>query len=501
MSESNPKIEISMNESQTAHQFHVLNPDSRAEIQRSVEVIQESSRDIKTYKKIKDKIDSSDKSDKSDKISEPEGSKMSSNATIFGATFMLTNICLGTTIFTFAIRAKSFGLVWLLVACICTGLINYWSISRCCIASSRCKVDDYSEITEKILGKKARVVLNVIIIVYTYLCMMVLITLIFPLFGRFILNVAYRDKYTDYNDFSDKKWGKGYIKYPFFAGIAFFLSLMCLIKDINKLNFSAYIGVVAVVYALLVVTIQCNSYYNYYKKTVYVEEDDSTHENWVNLGNAFTKELDFFKGMASLFAAYACHTGVFPVYSGFKHQENGLKKMQYGTIYATILTTVLHIISIVCSFLTDPVTPEDLVIYRKSKDGGKDVAMTIAKLFISLSLFFTLPGYYFGLRLSIANSFTGGNISNKFNYLLTFLSCFGCALVAAVYDKILNYLSYIGGFISVLICYLYPCLLYIYSSGKPLTYWKNMMEFIFCLFLCAIGYIAGIATIMDDINS
>ena len=466
MSESNPKIEISMNESQTAHQFHVLNPDSRAEIQRSVEVIQESSRDIKTYKKIKDKIDSSDKSDKSDKISEPEGSKMSSNATIFGATFMLTNICLGTTIFTFAIRAKSFGLVWLLVACICTGLINYWSISRCCIASSRCKVDDYSEITEKILGKKARVVLNVIIIVYTYLCMMVLITLIFPLFGRFILNVAYRDKYTDYNDFSDKKWGKGYIKYPFFIGIAFFLSLMCLIKDINKLNFSAYIGVVAVVYALLVVTIQCNSYYNYYKKTVYVEEDDSTHENWVNLGNAFTKELDFFKGMASLFAAYACHTGVFPVYSGFKHQENGLKKMQYGTIYATILTTVLHIISIVCSFLTDPVTPEDLVIYRKSKDGGKDVAMTIAKLFISLSLFFTLPGYYFGLRLSIANSFTGGNISNKFNYLL-----------------------------------IYPCLLYIYSSGKPLTYWKNMMEFIFCLFLCAIGYIAGIATIMDDINS
>jgi amino acid permease len=256
MSESNPKIEISMNESQTAHQFHVLNPDSRAEIQRSVEVIQESSRDIKTYKKIKDKIDSSDKSDKSDKISEPEGSKMSSNATIFGATFMLTNICLGTTIFTFAIRAKSFGLVWLLVACICTGLINYWSISRCCIASSRCKVDDYSEITEKILGKKARVVLNVIIIVYTYLCMMVLITLIFPLFGRFILNVAYRDKYTDYNDFSDKKWGKGYIKYPFFIGIAFFLSLMCLIKDINKLNFSAYIGVGACMYTLVVVTIR-----------------------------------------------------------------------------------------------------------------------------------------------------------------------------------------------------------------------------------------------------
>ena len=37
---------------------------------------------------------------------------------------MLTNICLGTTIFTFAVRAKSFGLVWLLVATIIVGILN-----------------------------------------------------------------------------------------------------------------------------------------------------------------------------------------------------------------------------------------------------------------------------------------------------------------------------------------------------------------------------------------
>ena len=126
--------------------------------------------------------------------------------------------------------------------------------------------------------------------------------------------------------------------------------------------------------------------------------------------------------------------------------------------------------------------------------------MTIAKLLISSSLVFTLPGYYFGLRLSVANSFTGGKISNKFNYLFTFTSCFGCALVAAVYDKILNYLSYIGGFISVLICYLFPCLLYIYSSGKPITYWKNFFELFIAIVLCIVGYIAGVSTIIDDVS-
>ena len=36
--------------------------------------------------------------------------------------------------------------------------------------------------------------------------------------------------------------GKAYAKFPVYIGIALGLSLMCLIKDMNKLNFSAYIA-------------------------------------------------------------------------------------------------------------------------------------------------------------------------------------------------------------------------------------------------------------------
>ena len=78
---------------------------------------------------------------------------------------------------------------------------------------------------------------------------------------------------------------------------------------------------------------------------VYDENDDSTHPNWFNLGDAFTKDLIFFKGIANLIFAYACQSGIFPIYAGFKMQENGLKKMKIGTILGTILTTALHVIS------------------------------------------------------------------------------------------------------------------------------------------------------------
>ena len=477
------------------HEFHPLPPAPQTEHNLEVLVNQDT---VYKTKEI-ETIQSTDIKGKE----EPKKEKPLKSS-IIGATFMLTNICLGTTIFTFAVKAKSFGLVWLIVCCIIVAIVNYWTITRGVLASSTCPDrDDYSEITEQIMGKKMRNLLNFFLILYSYACIMCFIALIFPLFGRFIQSAFYKDKYETYEDFADARWEKAYVKFPFIFGLTFFLCLLCLIKDINKLNFSAYIGVAAVIYTLFVVTIQCHAYYKYYKKNKYIKEDKSTHPNWINFKDAWKEDLDFFKGMANLFTAYACHPGIFPVYAGFKrnYPNKGVKEMKLSTLFATILTTALHIISIVCSFLTDPYTPEDLVIYRKSKDRGKDIWMVIARLFISLSLFFTLPGYYFPLRLSFSNVFTKGNITNTFNILFTFITCYLCAIVASVYDKILNYLSYIGGFISVFICYLIPVLIYLYSKNEKLTKWNNLLELIAVIILIIIGVTGGIVTIIDDVKN
>ena len=451
------------------HPFQPMKPDMRSSTSDlgSKEVIQS---DVKIYRTLEGT---------SDLIHSPTTRGERKKSTIISAGLLMTNACLGTTIFTFALKAKTFGLVWFLLAVVLVGIINYWTIMAGAKASSKYNEDDYSELTEKILGKKARFILNCILVLYSYACMMCFLALLFPLFGRFIQNLAYNKRYETYDDFLDDKWGKLYIKVPFYIGASLAISLMCLIDDINKLSFSSYIGVGAMIYTLLVITVQCHSYYQYYKKHFYLKNVESTHPNWTNLGDAFKKDLDFFKGMANLFCAYACHPNIFPVYAGFKEdkgdRKEGLRKMSLGTIFATVLTTVLHILSIVCSFLTDPLTPEDLIIYRKSKDGGKDIFMAIAKLAVFVSLIFTLPSYYFTLRLCVSNSFMHGKITTKFNTIFTFCSVFGCAVIAIIYDKILNYLSYIGGFISVFICYLFPVLLYIKSHGKPMTYWKNLI--------------------------
>ena len=424
--------------------------------------------------------------------------KISSNTTILKASLMLTNMCLGTSIFTFAKWTKSYGLVWILVFCLIIAIINYWSLMNCSIASSRVKPDDYSEVTDKILGKKAKFILNIFLIIYSYACLITFFVLIYALLGRFIQSVGYQNKYDSFDDFYDDKWGKAYFIYPISFGIAIILSFISLIKDIDKLSFSSYIGVIAVIYSLIVILVQCHKYYNHYKDNVYKKEDKSTHVNWTDLDKAFTKELDFFKGFACIVGAYCCHTGVFPVFTGFKYQEKGIKKMECSVFIAMVITTILHFISMICSYLTDPITPEDVIIYRKKIGGGKDVAMTISKLCITLSLIFTLPPYFFGLRLSVANFFTKGKISRIFNYLFTFISLIVCAFISSVYNKILNYLSYLGGFISVYVCYLFPALLVIKSSGTPFTDCQNLFHLFLAIILCCFGLIAGIRTIIDD---
>ena len=196
----------SVNESQI-HKFHPLTPDSRDNSQ-SVQVVEG---EAKVYQKTEAELIQQDDSKKIEK------------STIFGSSFMLTNLCLGTTIFTFAVRAKAFGLVWFLFFCVLVGAINYWSIMRCVIASSRCKEDDYSEITEKIMGKKMRIVLNIFLIIYSYGFMMCFLSLMYILLGRFIHSAGYTESYPDFSNFNNNVWGKAYIKFPIFIGICFCL--------------------------------------------------------------------------------------------------------------------------------------------------------------------------------------------------------------------------------------------------------------------------------------
>lgn len=417
-----------------------------------------------------------------------------------GATFVLLNTCLGTSIFTFGIRCSQFGFFWFMLFNLVGGVVNVWSMIRMIQAVENLKERDYSQIVRKVLGKVCYVLLNISLLLCTFLLITTYISLIHQLVGRFILSIWYKDDYADYNEFKDKMWWEPKLRFPIIFGYTIVLCCICIIRDLSKLNFAGYFGVFAITYSILVVLVEANKYYNFYKDNIYVKEEESTHPNWWDFRKAFTKELNFFRGMASLFTAYGGHTSVYPLYETFTYVKDGTNKMKKSIIYCNIITCAYHFLCIVPAFLTNPVQQADLIIFRKNEFGGYDIPMNIAKFTVAICLFFSVPLLYVAYRKCLVVSFLGGKLITPVNLGVTIGTFLVSTILATLYDKILNYINYIGGFLIGLYCYLFPILLYIYSNKKGFTYWKNILELTGAIILYVIGLIAGILTIIDDIK-
>jgi amino acid permease len=420
--------------------------------------------------------------------------------TVAGATFIFAKTSIGLTILTFGVRASQFGMVWFLVFSAICAVINIWSEIRLVQSVDNIKEREYSKVVEKLLGKVWAKILNVFIFLYCLLAVMSYISLMYSLIGRFIHAIWYYDKYELFDDYNKAVWNKYQYKCPIIFGYSIILLFISLKRNMVGLNFAGYSGIIAVTYSVLVVICQCHKYYNWYHDNERIPGDKSTYPNYWDFSKAFTKKLEFFKGMAALFAAYVQHSNVFPVYVGFGDDEEGKSKVIKASYYGNIFVAIYHSLIIVCAFLTEPLNPEDLIIYRVNRFGGRDVWMSIAKLCCSFCIFFSTPLLYFGLRSTVISTISDGELTTKNNLIITISVYLFSATIGIVYDNILNYITYLGGFTSIVFSFLYPIILYIVANGKGWFYWKNLLELSIATILSLIGYIAGILTIIDDVK-
>ena len=74
------------------------------------------------------------------------------------------------------------------------------------------------------------------------------------------------------------------------------------------------------------------------------------------------------------------------------------------------------------------------------------------------------------------------------------------ATIAVVYEEITSYLAILGGFIAVIVSFMYPCLLYVKTNDYPRYHHKNILTILFSVIIVIVGWIAGIVTIKNSIN-
>ena len=417
---------------------------------------------------------------------------------IQGGIFALSSLALGTGAFSLPIKCTQLGLVWNLLLIVIGAMAAYWTLSGLIRASRKVNGVDYSPTVRGIIGNYPAFFIDIIIVIYLFGVFVQYQVIIYSLLGRTIYEFfGDKDKYENFDSYEDDYWDSAKLKFPIMFGTTLLVMPLCLLKDISKMRFASMFGVCALIYCIIVVVIQTPWFFKDYLDN-YKEDDSSTHANWFDITKAFNSDLNFFTGIATVFFCYSCHPGAFPVFKTLKnHTEERINKVFFRSI---CLDIIIYILIAICGFMTAPLKPESLVIFRESVFDN-DIFMTIAKIALALDLFLSLPANYASYRCSFfIVFFKTDKIDNKRNLIVTIPTLLISTLIGALYKDILSYISFFGGFCSSIMCYLVPGVLMILTSGQPITSKKNILSLIAVTLLTTLGFMGGVQTIRGNIR-
>ena len=387
-----------------------------------------------------------------------------------GSIFGLSSMCLEAGSMVLAIRCKQFGMVNFLIFLILGGMVAYWCLVMMIKAGKNCKEKNYSKVVKEVLGNKLGYFMDANLALYLFGALVSFQVIIYQVLGAVVYDILEiadkidKKEYPDYVTYKEEYWSqKLYLKFPIMLGIAALVFPLCLLKDISKMRLASLFGVLALVYSIIVVIIESFFY-------LFNENWDKIGEmNWINISNAFSLEagVPFFGGISTVFYIYSCHAGAFPVYKTLRN--NTTRRIKKVFRRSIILDICVYFTIAAASFITSPINPPELILYRPNLSGfSPDYFILIAKIGIICNLFFSTPANYAGFRLSFFELIWGNaNLTNMKNFFVTLIILFVVVLIGALYDKILEYIELFGGFCSVIYTILIPGLIYVKNDNVP----------------------------------
>ena len=411
---------------------------------------------------------------------------------IQGGVFALSSLALGTGAFSLPVRCAQIGCFWYSLAIIFGAIIAYWTLSKLIESSRVIKGKEYSTTVKIIIGKVPSIIVDIILMLYSFGVIIQFNVIIYSLIGRTIYYYFYDKKYEIYNKFEEGLWQTNYYyKCSIMFGLTFLIFPVCLLKDISKMRFASMFGICALSYSILVVVIETPWFFS---------KEELSKANWFNISNGFKVDdynvLEFFNAMATVFFIFSCHPGAFPVFKSLKY--NFPKRINTVFRRSIILDLIIYLLVAICGFITNPIKPPDLIVYRNAeKVFSNDIFMNIAKISIALDLYLSIPANYNSLRASFfLLFFKTDTIDNCRNIIVTLPILLIGTFIGVIFNDILSYISLLGGFCCSIICLLVPCILMVKTSKQEIFSPRNIFRIFILGTLCLIGFTAGILTII-----
>ena len=137
------------------------------------------------------------------------------------------------------------------------------------------------------------------------------------------------------------------------------------------LNYVSFICISVLLYVVIILVVECPSYYSQYSQIYPVQY---VKVGWFNVDSA-----------AIAFFAYNCHHGLFPIYSElFSPNRRRIKKVAWRSI---IFVGLFYLLVAVSGYLSTLDETNDVVINRPPLTGNSyDLIMEIGRLALWLTL-------------------------------------------------------------------------------------------------------------------
>ena len=429
--------------------------------------------------------------------------KISRNFSSGSLTSSIFNLCilsLGTGSLALPQKIGYMSLFFSPIIIILSGLINYWSLNVLANASKKYNLNSYESIVEKLFGKILSLFLGIIMCINQFGMIILYQVILYKLLGG-VINEFFDMGYAGVEDFAlNSFWNEFSVKFIICYLIAIFiLTPLCLLKNISKMRYASMFGIFSLFFLIFIVVIECPFYikYNFSEKN----KNKKSELNYFNILSGFKDDMKILQAISTLFYAFSCHVGVFPVLNTLKNPTHKRIKLLFKR--SILLDIICYLIIGLSGYLTQPENTPDIIIERK-KIFNNDFLMIIGQICFIFTLIAKICANYNALRICIINLIFKNEskiqISNKINILLTTFCIMITTLISIIFQSISSYISLIGGFCSVIISILIPGLIYIKGIQEFKVNKKSISLGIVVTVLTLMGFTNGILTIKNVVN-
>ena len=419
--------------------------------------------------------------------------KMSPGA-LRGSIFSLSILSLGIGSLAIPQKIGIMGLILSPVFIILSGLANLWSLRILGNMSLKFNLKKYEQVIKHLFGNEVSLTIGIIMIVNQTGVIILYQVILYKLIGG-IINEIGNYGYPNVEDFAEKSfWNKFWVRLLVCYGVTILILFpLCQLKDVSKMRYASTFGMISLFILIFIIVIECP----FYIKNNIIEEEQPL--NYIDILPGLKGNMKLLQSFVTLFYAYACHVGAFPVFESL-HKPTG-KRIHKLLNRAITIDIVCYLIIGAAGYLSQPLNTPDLIIER-DKIFSSDWLMTLGNFFFMITLIAKICVNYNAQRSSILIllKYKTNDFPNSINYIITCTVLAITTIVAVSFQSISDYISLIGSFCTVVISFFVPGMIYIKGNDYPITHYKNIITIIFISLILLLGITSGFFTIKGIIE-